>query len=301
MLIASSTFGGGITNSGGTIAGGNSGPAVSITSNEFDGSITNAGTITQTGVGVGIRIAGSGGASFNGSIVNGGTLGAFQTAVVVQGLTTFSGSIVNTAGHSIASHSCGAVLAQQISTFVGGISNAGTIAMAPVANSSAIFGVKVSNIGLFRGGITNTGSIVSTGSCGVAIAVAAVSSFGGGIVNAAGATLNTVQTAITSPARPPSPAASATPVRSRRPTATASLSRRRGLSAASPIADRSREVDAIDVRNISTFAGGVVNVVGATIQSGSGNGILSIRFGISGGISNAGAIVSAFTGVFISV
>jgi len=302
VLVASSTFAGGITNSGGTIAGGNSGPAVSITSNEIDGSITNAGTITQTGFGVGIRIAGSGGASFNGSIVNNGTLGAFQTAVMVQGLTTFSGSIVNTAGHSIASHSCGAVLAQQISTFVGGITNAGTIAMGlSTSGGTAVFGIQVSHVGLFGGGITNTGSIVSTGSCGMAIAVGAVSSFGGGIVNAAGATLSTAQTAINVAG-----VSTFTGGISNAGTITASNSEGIFVSATSFIGgitnsgSISAGGDAVDVRNISTLAGGIVNAVGATLQSGSGLGILiDTVSAFSGGISNAGAIGSASSGVSI--
>jgi outer membrane autotransporter protein len=191
VALSADTFAGGIINSGtGTIFGsGGSGAAVLITSQLFSGGISNAGTITMnTGIsdfGLGVSIDGSGDATFAGGITNAGTIGAFRTGIVVQGLTSFSGGIVNTAGHGIASHSCNGVLVKNVANFSGGITNAGTIASATNGNFN-VNAITVGTSGVsgavstFIGGITNSGTISGFAN---AIAIANVRTFGGGITN----------------------------------------------------------------------------------------------------------------------
>ena len=220
VFIAADTFAGGIANSGtGTIFGGGaSGAAVLITSELFSGGISNAGSITMnvglTDFALGIDIDGSGDATFIGGITNAGTIHAYKTGILVQGLTSFSGGIVNTAGHSIASNSCNGVMVRGVANFAGGITNAGTllsgasstangitVGTAGVAGFVSTFaggiinsgniggqvnGIAVSNVRTFAGGITNSGLITGSAS---AIHLVNVLGFSGGIVNSASGTI----------------------------------------------------------------------------------------------------------------
>jgi outer membrane autotransporter protein len=183
ILAAAGTFTGGILNSStGSIVGGGTIATVDVTSDTFSGGISNAGTITTTAFGVGVRIDGSGDATFIGGITNSGTVGAFKTGVLVQGLTSFSGNIVNTTGHSITSHSCAGALVQNVSNFAGGITNSGLIS----GNSKA--GIYINTVLTFAGGITNSGGTIGATN-GSGIEIDSVSFFAGGIVNSAGATI----------------------------------------------------------------------------------------------------------------
>ena len=148
-------FADGIGNTG-TVSGRRT--AIHITVNVgglFSGGISNAGTISATRTGTGDAIFISGGGVFSGGIVNaasgkivgftaialdnaGTFLGGISNAGVISGAgsdhaifvrsTLFSGSIVNSSGGRIlAGDTQNAIWVDGVSTFLGGISNAGVI------------------------------------------------------------------------------------------------------------------------------------------------------------------------------
>jgi uncharacterized protein with beta-barrel porin domain len=170
--VTISAFSGGISNSGtisvsgggkgGTSTGivvGNagfvfSGTAVAVST--FMGGITNSGTIRAGGVGILVGAAGTSGAAaaistFAGGIINTGAITAGGAAIVVANVATFMGGITNAGTLSAASGTGIAVVG--VSKFVGNISNSGTI----LAGNTGIF---VCNcVSLAGGSIINTGTI----------------------------------------------------------------------------------------------------------------------------------------------
>jgi uncharacterized protein with beta-barrel porin domain len=148
--------------------------------------------------------------TFNGGIVNSGTINAAQYGIQVGGLVgltgtvaidQFSGGISNGGMISVAGSGGGIVVGGAatranllaIATFSGGISNSGTIT-ASAANGVLIGGIARSGsviaISTFAGGITNSGAIAAQrngiligGSTQVGGASLTIATFGGGIAN----------------------------------------------------------------------------------------------------------------------
>ena len=282
ILLKGPSFNGGIANSGTLSTTGNSGieignKAAVITT--FGGGITNFGTISSNlsaaiGVGYGGPLPGFGLflSTFSGGVTNSGAITGWF-GVLVSGVTNFSGNIVNSSTGTISATSGGAIgpegiLAQEIPTFAGGITNAGKI--------SGQHGIYLSSIAQFGtasagGGIMNTGTISAEGT---GIFVKKLSTFSGGISNTGGTitgntgisvtTLSTFLGGITN-------------------TGTISVSN-----------------IGIGIQTVGSFAGGISNSNGGTI-TGSGVGILANGFSLfSNGITNAGKIVSGSSAVEVA-
>ena len=260
------TFGGGITNSG-TITGGRVGIAATAAS-QFNGGIGNAGNITAAGDGIEVSVStfadgitnSSGGtisaangiavvnitqlgntetlSSFSGGIINNGLISAANVGITVTGVTTFAGGIAN-AGTIRASSGIGISVANVLA-LSGGIINSGMIS---VANT----GIAVARVTTFAGGISNSGTISTRSSAKAGIAVNNVSQFSGGIGNAG--------------------------------TITAAAGA--GIKV-----------------TLSTFAGGITNSRGGTISGFTGVDVANVRqFG--GGITNSGTVTANKTGIFL--
>jgi uncharacterized protein with beta-barrel porin domain len=214
-LDALSTFAGGISN-GGTISGGgafHTGISVANVA-AFSGGVANSGTISAASRG--ISVTGSGTETFLGgiSISNSGSIlvagggggkggkggkGA-DHGIAVNNLAFFGSGLGIASAGSITTDGTG-ISVQDVSTFMGGISNGGTISAqvegitvigfggtfaGGIFNSgtvSATFGgaINVSGFATFSSGITNNGLIAATSNA--AIRVTGVSAFSGGIVN----------------------------------------------------------------------------------------------------------------------
>jgi len=158
---------------------------VCITNTSFSGGVGSTGTISPNGIviigssiggtisasgtlagGISIdnvsTITGGNGILINGPLLQGGIQNAGQvagaaTGIFVFGVSTFSGSIVNSAGGTISSTNAHGIFLEQVTTFAGGISNAGLI-------SSVQNGIRLSTINIFGsnsagGGIVNSGTI----------------------------------------------------------------------------------------------------------------------------------------------
>ena len=142
----------------------------------LNGNVTNNGTITASGTGNAIDVRSN---VINGGIVNNGTLsaaagavGAIAINVRVFGTSAFG--IVNSATGNISSGGVAAVFIEA-NTFLGGITNAGTIS-APNGAGIDLVGAIGST---FSGGITNSGTITAK----TGIAAFAQTTFSGPIVN----------------------------------------------------------------------------------------------------------------------
>ena len=193
--IIGTTVTGNVTNTNtGTINPGSTaaGIGINVDNSTINGQISNAGTITVTGPGILVQ---SNSVVTNG-IVNTNTgliTSSSATGIAVSNVSTFSGGIFNAgtiqaggAGSGIlVGTPCG--VCTTVSTFTGGITNSGTI----TANQA---GIGVLGVETFVGGITNSGSIAFAA---VGIGVSNVSAFFGGITNSLGATINTTGLGIT--------------------------------------------------------------------------------------------------------
>jgi hypothetical protein len=183
-----SVFSGGITNSG-TINSGGDGIYVYVTT--FSGGITISGTISASGYGIYVGMpsgAQFGSTSAAGGVTNSGTITA-KTGIFVYAYGAgafFSGSIVNSASGSITATSGDGIAVAGVSSFAGGISNAGTI-------SAVLAGIYVTGVSSFAGGISNAGTI-SAGSYGIYVGMTGSAQFGsksaGGITNSGTGTIS---------------------------------------------------------------------------------------------------------------
>ncbi|HEX3504581.1 MAG TPA: autotransporter domain-containing protein [Xanthobacteraceae bacterium] len=247
-LESISTFSGGITNSG-AISAQAFGLAV-VASGTVSGGITNSGTISSAhGFGIFVSTVAQFGANAAGGITNSGTIAGHTTAIYIDLVSTFAGGITNS---GVVSAPVGIVVSGSggggsivTSLFSGAISNSGTIAAVHA-------GIVVTGVGQFGdsagGGITNSGSI-TVGRSGEAIVVGNVSNFTGGISNSGMITVG-----------------------------------RSGVG--------------IDTASISTFSGGITN--SGTIKVGaSGAGVVVDAVSFFGNVSNSGTITGAHTGIFI--
>jgi hypothetical protein len=180
-----SLFAGGIDNRGTIIGVGSTAIRVSRMST-FQGGITNSGMIAGP---TGIFIVN--GSTFTGGISNSGTISAagsegIAVVSVAQFGTSSAGTGITNTGAIMAGAT--AILLRDVTRFAGGISNSGAIAGSKGirvgwASTNAIAGVST-----FLGGITNSGLISASSNEGITVEY--VSTFSGGIANAAGGTIS---------------------------------------------------------------------------------------------------------------
>ena len=266
-----SSVGGGITNSGSISVGGVGVGIASVST--FDGNITNGGTISaKTGIGVI-------GSTIVGSIVDSGTLLATRVGISIDGTSkisggataitiagpTFTGGITN-AGMVLGANGDYGIRVNGTTSFAGNISNSGTV-------SGPVGAVVITGVSTFAGGIDNAGLLAAGAGGFDDIKVTNVGAFGttsagGGIVNSGTitgsngivvSTVNTFLGGITNTVR---------------------------IAAAT---------DGILVFNVNTFSGSIVNGAGGAIISTSitKNGIELNDVTNLGGITNAGTISGA--------
>ena len=217
-LVNSGTISGGsatgiLVESGSTIDGtiSNAGKITAPGTGIFVGSVVEGGIVNRIGASIdatfyGIRVQNvstfTGGISNNGvvsarsginveqfqtltgGVTNAGTISAGKSAIRVQNGALFSGGILNNSGGLISAAfatSGNAINVNLISTFAGGITNAGTIV------NETYDAISISEVSTFTGGVSNIGTISGIGSA-VGIYVSSVgqfgSSLGGGITNA---------------------------------------------------------------------------------------------------------------------
>ncbi|MGA2127268.1 MAG: hypothetical protein ABSG76_14070, partial [Xanthobacteraceae bacterium] len=131
----------------------------------------NAGNITP-GSPFGVKVNGG---TFNGSIINTGTISTSAGGGSANGIWVFGAVLtggINNSGIILAPSGAGGILISNVTSSVGGgITNAGTI------TSTQGQGIQFFTVSTFTGGITNTGTITSHSS---SIRVRSVSSFSGG-------------------------------------------------------------------------------------------------------------------------
>lgn len=144
------TFSGGISNSG-TISVGAFGIQVFKASN-FSGGISNSSQVTGGTVAIDVF----GGSLFAGGITNssGGTISGGNTGIVANGVSSFTGGIINT----------GTIAGASLGIDVTSVTHFGTSAAGGITNSGRISaggtGIEVTGVSTFIGGITNTGTII---------------------------------------------------------------------------------------------------------------------------------------------
>ncbi len=197
ILIGGGTLQGGIKNAGTIAATASSSTAVSLADVQlFTGGITNSGTITSGGNGIGVGFAKllpnsttptgiqvNPIATFTGGVTNTGTVTAATRAIWVMAADSFSGDIVNSASGNVAGGfgiqvgfgTTPTSGGYAVSRFSGSIVNQGIIA------ASSHVGILVNGVSTFAGDIVNQGTI-SGGTAG--IVVTGVSLFQGRISNA---------------------------------------------------------------------------------------------------------------------
>jgi uncharacterized protein with beta-barrel porin domain len=159
----------------GTISAGSIGVLVTATSifgSPGAGGISNSGTISAAGAGIGVNNV----STFSGGVSNTGTISAGSVGVAIANVSTFSGGVGNTG--TITASAAEGIFVFNVSSFSGGISNSGTI-------SAAVIGIFVTNVTQFGngspgGGISNIGTISAART---GIVVDQVSGFSGGISN----------------------------------------------------------------------------------------------------------------------
>jgi uncharacterized protein with beta-barrel porin domain len=172
LITGDSAVAGGITN-GGTISAKVSGISL-LTLSSFGGGITNTGAITTTGtIPNGTAIVLNGITTFSGNVSNSGTISAGFRGIDVANVSTFLGGIINS-GTINAPNSDG-ILLQNVTAFTGGINNTKII-------SAKFSGISIiGNQGSFGGGVANSGTITSSGGDGIFIQD--LSTFSGGVTN----------------------------------------------------------------------------------------------------------------------
>ncbi|MGC1777355.1 MAG: hypothetical protein WBB34_05360, partial [Xanthobacteraceae bacterium] len=240
--------------------------------------VSNEGTISPSGIAfVGGTISGS---ILDTGVINGGIsldaasmITGNQVAISIGG-SIFTGGISNAGTLSV---SASAVVVNGPSTFSGGISNSGTI-------TAAGNGINVGGAGQFTGGIVNaaSGTIAAT-RFGVGVLVGStggpgvynVSKFNGGISNAGSISSN-----------------SGTGIQIN------GVSTFGGGISNSGTISGSRA--GIRVEQTVSFVGSIVNAAGGAISGGTGIEICNCVTSFLGGITNAGTIAAAYTGVFVN-
>lgn len=179
-INSTSSFGGGITNNGGTIHSSSTGIAIGGGGavSTFSGNIVNSGSITGSGPGILITSV----SSFLGGITNnGGTIGSdggSAPGILISNVSSFSGGIAINGG-SVTGQDAPGISIVNVSNFSNGIFNSGTITGNPCCGAGT--GVLIQQVSTFSGGVTNTGTI--QGSCGAGLRINTVSQFNGNIFN----------------------------------------------------------------------------------------------------------------------
>jgi hypothetical protein len=187
IVVSGGNFSGGIANSGsltgqvGIFAGTLLGIPRVLT---FLGGITNRGRIAGGDDGILIERY----SVFSGSIGNSGVISAnFQGGIDVLGVDTYVGSIVNSTGGKIVAAVNEGIGVGGISSFIGGITNGGTI-------SAARTGIGLASIFTVVGSVSNRGTIKAV-SAGIALGVPGlgdpVGTFVGDIINSGTVTAGT--------------------------------------------------------------------------------------------------------------
>lgn len=176
VVTNNSSVAGGVTNSG-SLSAGIFGINV-FNNGTFGGGISNSGTVSVGGTGVIAAFIGT----FTGGITNSGTVTAGLVGIAASGDLSFAGGITNAATGIITGANAG-ISVTQVTTFLGGISNAGTI-------TSVRTGIFIDGGNTFSGGIGNTG-IISAANVGIQIGLKTgggtlfgVTSFSGNVSNA---------------------------------------------------------------------------------------------------------------------
>ena len=270
------SFGGGITNSG-TIGGALVGLLVSEIST-FTGNITNSGTISSTATPAPQRVVAAMEVgeinTFQGNIVNGGggtgLLSSAQYGIVISGITTLGGNVVN--NNTITAQS--GIYIDDIATFSGNISNGGQI-------TATHTGIAVVD-STINGSILNKGDILGTDR---------------GIFIDHASTVNSTQTAVLVQGSNLTFTGGISNAGTIEATARGMLID--GLSTFSGGITNSGMISAgagIGVGNTSTFSGGISNAGTITSPAGSGIAISTIST-FAGGISNSGALLVGGLGI----
>ena len=177
--ISGGIFDGSISNSGTIIADVSSGVGISVSgATDFNGGITNTATGLISGSSDALLLAN---ASFDGNIVNAGTIRSSAGVGINENVTTFTGSINNQLGGVITAQDTALNITS--TTFTGSITNAGLI------NSTSGDAVVI-NATTFTGSLTNSGhiqasthAVVLTGTAfnGSVTNSGTISSFGGAL------------------------------------------------------------------------------------------------------------------------
>ena len=263
--FAVTTFLGGITNAGTITSSIGTGILINTVST-FLGGITNTGgaiAVEAKGIEI-LHVAVFGSSSAGGGITNAGSISSSnQTAILINTVSTFVGNVSNS---GTISGAFGGVIIESVSTFLGNISNSGTV-------TGPIGAVLITTVSTFSGGIDNTGLLAAAagGYDGIKVTnvgVFGTTSTGGGIVNSGtltgsnGIVVSTVATFL------------------------GGITNTQKITAAS---------DGILVFNVNTFSGSIVNSAGGAIMSTSitKNGIELNDVTNIGGITNAGTIGGA--------
>jgi uncharacterized protein with beta-barrel porin domain len=238
---------------------------IQVANTSFTGNVVNNGTIAPGGVSVANSTVT--GYIINSDAMSGGITVANSTIAggIADNGTTFLGGIAIDSRSVITGSGTITAVAVSLSTFSGGISNAGVIS----ANGT---GISIGGVSTFGGGITNSGSI-TTGRIG--ILAFGPTTFTGGIVNSGN---------ISSPASFGIIAAFISTF-SGGVTNSGAITARNGII-----------VGFTSSSGISTFSGGITNS-GVITAARTGVGVFAVS-AFSGGIVNSGSI-SAKTGILL--
>ena len=175
ITVDNSSVGGGISNSG-AITAANAGITIGtnqfVANNaNLSGGITNSGTISVTGGVTDINIPAAGiqiinVTSASGTISNSGMImgsaGGGAAGISLQQIGTFNGDIVNT-GTIAAGQNQSGISGGSISTFIGNVSNYGSITV-----GGAGYGIGLS-VGTLSGNVENSGQITAPGGFGMSV------------------------------------------------------------------------------------------------------------------------------------
>jgi hypothetical protein len=183
------TFGGGITNSGAISA--DAAAILLFGVSTFAGGISNGGVISASvGIALSSLSAFVGGSGSGGAIVNTGKITGVFGGIRVNVVDTFARGIINSKGGAITVKSGAGIFVGAtptstsafVSSFLGGITNSGTISGGAISGGLPNVGVFVANVSIFSGGIVNnSGGRIAAGSNGIEIKL--VTTFTGGISN----------------------------------------------------------------------------------------------------------------------
>jgi uncharacterized protein with beta-barrel porin domain len=301
LLVASQT-GPAIAACTDTVSGASSGftnptgttiPCVAFVGATVNGNVKNAGTITPGSTsGTGIFINNT--STINGAISNTGQVSADGIGILDEGLVTAginnSRSISAVLGIDLDGNAGGA----GATTFLGGITNSGTIL------GTALEGILIS-LSTFGGGITNSGTI-SGENHGIAyiynpLPTSPTPTFSGGITNG-GAVIAAIGDAIHLTGGRVNNGV----------TLGVHIAQGTFLGGITNSGVVSAGQNGIYLASWSSFAGGIVNAVGGSILASGGDGIridatettnhIDVT-SFSGGITNAGTISAAGTGIHV--